>query len=327
LPPVFIAIFGLSSNYETMKGIKSIFNPAAYSGYVFAFLSVVFLLAFSSCDKVPVGGGGNGGGAGNLPERIILDTAYGSDTKQKLDIYLPAGRNNTTKLIVMIHGGAWQAGDKSEFNSYKNLFRAKWPAVAIANINYRLASNTANIHHTEIMNDISSAVNFMAGNKTGFAISDTMAMVGESAGAHLALLYTYAHNNNNFVKAVSDIYGPAQINDWSWYNSFNIFLGQSISAILTQYTGSAWTTPTTPLYESVSPIVRATSLSKPTIIFHGTIDVIVPLYQSQALNSKLTTLAVPHEYHEYFLDGHGFNSTNQNDCANKTVAFFQQHLR
>jgi acetyl esterase/lipase len=314
-----------------MNFSKLVINRIGKTHYFVSVLLLIFTIIASSCVKETAGGGGGTGGGGTgeggtspLPERIILDTAYGADAKQKMDIYLPAGRNNTTKLIVMIHGGAWQAGDKNDYNYMKNLLKAKWPGAAFVNINYRLASNTANIHHAEIMSDISSAVNFMANNKTNFAISDTMAMIGESAGAHLALLYTYAFNTNNYVKAVSDMYGPAQINDWSWYNSFNIFLGQSISAILTQYTGSAWDAP---LYESVSPIFRATAQSKPTIIFHGTIDVIVPLYQSQWLNGKLTTLGVAHQYTEYPLDGHGFNATNQNDCATKTVAFFQQHLR
>jgi len=312
-----------------MTGIKSIFNPAVHTGHVLVFLCIVFVLPFSVCDKAPVGGGGNGGGTSNLPERIILDTSYGTDVKQKMDIYLPPGRNNTTRLIVMIHGGGWLGGDKNEFNYFKNLLRAKWPGAAIANVNYRLSSNTANIHHTEIMNDISSAVNFMINNKTNFAISDTLAMVGESAGAHLALLYTYAHNANNYVKAVSDIYGSAQINDWSWYNSFNIFVGQSVSEVLIRYTGAPLnsTAPSQALYNSVSPYYQVNAQSRPTIIFHGTIDVVVPLYQSQWLNGKLNTLGVPHEYYEYPLDGHGFNSTNQNDCATKTVAFFQQHLK
>ncbi|CAN5782874.1 hypothetical protein BH11BAC3_BH11BAC3_43950 [soil metagenome] len=312
---------------KTLKFIKPAVTRTNNTHY---FVAVFLLFFISSCSKETPGSGGAGtsdGGTGTLSERIILDTSYGTDAKQKMDIYLPAGRNNTAKLIVMIHGGAWQAGDKKDFNYMKNLLRLKWPGAAIANINYRLASNAANIHHTEIMNDISSAVSFMANNKTTFAISDTMAMIGESAGAHLALLYTYAFNTKNYVKVVSDMYGPAQINDWSWYNSFNIFLGQSISAVLTQYTGSPWTTATASLYESVSPIVRVTAQSKPTIIFHGTIDVIVPLYQSQWLNGKLTTLAVPHDYHEYLLDGHGFNPTNQNDCATKSVAFFQQYLK
>jgi acetyl esterase/lipase len=319
---------------KNMNFIKRVISRANNTHYFISTFLLIFIVFISSCTKDTPGGGGTGGGetgggggTGSLRERIILDTSYGTDAKQKMDIYLPAGRNNTSKLIVMIHGGAWQAGDKNDFNYMKNLLRAKWPGAAIANINYRLASNTTNIHHTEIMNDISSAVNFMANNKTSFSISDTMAMIGESAGAHLALLYTYAFNTNNYVKAVSDMYGPAQINDWEWYNSYNIFLGQSISAVLTQYTGSPWTASTATLYESVSPMARVNAQSKPTIIFHGTVDLIVPIYQSQWLNGKLTTLAVPHEYYEYFLDGHGFNPTNQYDCATKTVLFFQQYLR
>ncbi|HQW85484.1 MAG TPA: alpha/beta hydrolase, partial [Ferruginibacter sp.] len=177
-----------------MNLIKPVISPSNNASYFVLAVIFIFLFFLVSCTKETPGGGGSGGGGGNLPERIILDTSYGTDAKQKMDIYLPSGRNSSTKLIVMIHGGAWQAGDKNDFNYMKNLLSTKWPDVAIANINYRLASNTANIHHTEIMSDISAAVNFMAVNKTSFVISDTMAMIGESAGAHLALLYTYAFN-------------------------------------------------------------------------------------------------------------------------------------
>ncbi|MBK8609513.1 MAG: prolyl oligopeptidase family serine peptidase [Chitinophagaceae bacterium] len=303
------------------------------SGLPKTFLITLFaigLFTFNSCDKIPAGGGGTGGSGGgvpsNLPQRVILDTAYGNDAKQKMDIYLPAGRNSTTKVIIMIHGGAWQAGDKSEVTFFKTMFWQRWPEAAVVNINYRLASNTNNIHHAEIMADIKNAVNFITNNKTTFAISDTLALWGNSAGAHLALLYTYAENTNNHVKAVADLYGPAKINDWSWYNSFNIFLGQSIKNVLTTYNGSTWENDSTYYYLN-SPWERVNANSKPTIIFHGTIDVIVPLYQSQWLHGKLNSLNVPNEYYEYFLDGHGFNQTNNTDCVNKTVAFFQKHLK
>ncbi len=47
------------------------------------------------------------------------NVAYGSDPLQKMDYYLPAGRSSsTTKVLVLIHGGAWAAGDKSEFTAY-----------------------------------------------------------------------------------------------------------------------------------------------------------------------------------------------------------------
>lgn len=294
-----------------------------YTIFTIALASIVGL---NSCTKDPAGGGGGGtGGGGGMPptERIILDTSYGANPSQKMDIYLPAGRTNATKVIVLIHGGAWEAGDKSDMNSYVNILRQKWPDAAVANINYRLASNTNNIHYAEIMNDITASVNMMVSNKTNFIVSDSLLMIGASAGAHLALLYTYAHNTNNYVRAVADFFGPAKLSDWSWYNTYNIFLGKSISEILTTYNGAPWNTT---LYDSNSPTEVATALSRPTIIFHGTLDVIVPLYQSQWLKGKLNTLGVPYEYYEYF-DGHGFNAVNTDDALNKTVAFFKAHIK
>ncbi len=314
--------------YNNSKNKKKIISLP----FLYYFLVAGIVLFLSSCvpDILPPGGGGSGGGGGSsspLPARTILDTAYGTDAKQKMDIYLPAGRNSHTKVVFMIHGGAWAGGDKNEFTYYKNLIQAKWPNAAYVNINYRLASNASNIHHTEMMNDITAAVNFIVNNKNAFSVADTLAMVGESAGGQLAMLYTYAFNSSNKVKCVASIYGPSQISDWSWYNTYNIFLGNSISNILTQYAGTPWTTATTSLYESLSPINRVTAQSKPTILFHGNIDVVVPVYQSQWMKNKLNSLGVPNEYYEYNLDGHGFNATNAYDCANKIALFFEKYAK
>lgn len=308
---------------------KGIFCKRLNTFFLFSYFSsslcvvLIFSTIFSSCSK-DTAGGGTGGGGGSFPlvERIILDTAFGTDPKQKMDIYLPAGRTAATKVIVLIHGGGWESGDKVELNYYKNLLRLKWPEAAIANINYRLTANPA-IHYTEIMSDITSAVNLMVNNKVNFMVSDTLTMVGASAGGHLAMLYTYKYNSNNYVKAVADYFGPAKLSDWSWYNSYNIFLGKYIKDILIPFNNAAWNIS---LYDSNSPYAVATATSKPTIIFHGTIDVIVPLYQSQWMRGQLNTLGVPNEYYEY-VDGHGFNNTNTDDAMNKTVAFFKAHLR
>ncbi|HYH14654.1 MAG TPA: hypothetical protein VD794_05530, partial [Flavisolibacter sp.] len=77
-------------------------------------ITLLFLMSlFTSCDK----------SSGNSSKNAIvqatsetkLNVAYGTDSAQRMDIYLPAGRNNTTKVLVLIHGGGWASGDKSEF--------------------------------------------------------------------------------------------------------------------------------------------------------------------------------------------------------------------
>ncbi|QHW01104.1 alpha/beta hydrolase [Spirosoma endbachense] len=291
--------------------------------YFVPFGVLVLLSLFSACKPVTTTTPATPA-TSTLPERIMLNTAYGTHVSQKMDLYLPANRTAATKLVVMIHGGAWFGGDKTEMNSLVAAFRAKWPDCAVANINYRLANNN-NAHSEEIMSDIKAAVNFIATNKVSFQISDTMGIIGASAGAQLALLYTYTQNNNDYVQCVADLYAPCVIDDWDWYNSFNAFLGLKIKDVLTQYNGFSWE-KNVAIYHANSPYTQLNTEDKPTIVFHGTLDVVVPIYQSQWLHAKLIAKKVPNDYYEY-LDGHGFSETNNKDCMAKTVAFFQRHMK
>lgn len=303
--------------YKAKSKIK-LFSLLFVSTFFFAIFISIFLI---SCTKDPVNP--IDGDTSNLPERNIKDTAYGTDPKQKMDVFLPAGRTSATKVVLFMHGGGWESGSKSdsEYLQVFNLIKLKWPQAAVVSINYRLTSNPT-IHYSEIMSDVSSAVNFMVNNKNSFVTSDEFAMMGASAGAHLALLYTYKHNTNNHVKCVADFFGPTKLSDWDWYSSYNFWLGRAVKDILIQYNGVPWEVA---LYESNSPLSVATAQSKPTIIFHGTLDAIVPIYQSQWLKGRLTTLGVVNEYYEYF-DGHGFNYTNSADAMDKSIAFFKKHL-
>lgn len=262
-------------------------------------------------------------GTSNLPDTTMKNVSYGSHARQVYDVYLPAKRDINTPCIVMIHGGAWKAGQKEDMNNFVNLIQKSWKNVAIVNINYRLASNTDSIHHEEIITDIDAAIAHVLNQKTAYNISSKMGIVGASAGGQLAMIYAYKYNHHNNIQCVGNIFGPSIINDWSWYNSNNIWLGGKVGDILTEYVGQPWDTTA---YKSVSPYWNITSNSQPTIIFHGNLDPIVPVYQSQWLNGKLTTLNVPHQYHEY-VAFHGFDTNQSVDVVNKMVAFFKVHIK
>ena len=257
----------------------------------------------------------------SLPERIIKDTAYGANPKQTMDIYLPAGRNSSTKVIVMVHGGAWVSGDKSDLNNFVTLFRVKWPTAAIVNLNYRFANGTTILYH-EIMSDLKQAINTLITNKSSFQISDKLALFGNSAGGHLVLMYAYTNNKNENIKAVADLYGPSQLNDWSWLNE-GIF-GGTLSDWVKQLTGQAWNED---LYKSLSPISYVTASSVPTAIFHATGDILVPVRQSQKLKEKLSLFKVPVFYKEYALGTHTFIDIDNDDCATNCVNFFKTYMK
>lgn len=288
--------------------------------YISILISCTFLCFFISCTKTdipiivdePVT-------PSELAERVIKDTAYGADPKQKMDIYLPAGRTNKTKLIVLVHGGAWIGGDKGELNSYVSRFKAKWPEAAIANINYRFA-NGSTILCKDILADMKLAINMMTLNKDYFSISDNVALFGNSAGGHLVLMYAYTTNTEGYVKCVADLYGPTQLNDWGWYN----VIWPPIASWLQQVSGKPWNES---LYKSLSPLQFVNEKVVPTAIFHSTYDIVVPVRHSQILHQQLDAKNVPNIYKEYGWGLHDFSDADNNDCASRTVNFFKQHLQ
>src|SRR5690606_29947054 len=120
-------------------------------------------------------------------EQNLNNISYGSDAYQKMDIYLPANRNATsTNVIILIHGGAWIEGNKNDFAGYITTLKQRLPGYAIFNINYRLALN--NQHHFPAQEmDVKKAIEFIA-DKTGeYQVSKNFALLGASAGGHLAL--------------------------------------------------------------------------------------------------------------------------------------------
>ena len=283
------------------------------------FLVIALAVGFSSCKKPNLNPNNNGNGTNDT---IIADVSYGSDSKQVYDLYLPENRDSTTPVVLMIHGGAWYGGQKEEMNSVINKLKNKWPNAAIVNMNYRLASNLNNIHHDEMMDDIKSVIGDVINRKDEYQISENMAIMGGSAGGQLSMIYAYNYNDYNNIKCVGNFFGPSIISDWSWYNSNNIWLGGNVGEILAEYVGQTWDTG---VYDSVSPYWMVNANSQPTIIFHGTLDPIVPLYQSQWMRDRLNTLNVTNEYYEY-VAFHGLDDNQMNDALNKLVPFFKTYL-
>ncbi|HEX2629151.1 MAG TPA: alpha/beta hydrolase, partial [Chitinophagaceae bacterium] len=146
-------------------------------------------------------------------EKTMKNVAYGSDPLQKMDIYLPGGRTAaSTKVIVMIHGGAWATGDKADFDEYVDSLKKRLPGYAIFNINYRLSSGVSNTFPAQ-ENDVKAAVDFIYGKRSEYFISDKFVLLGASAGGHLALLQGYKYSSPVKPKAIIDFFGPTDMTD------------------------------------------------------------------------------------------------------------------
>jgi acetyl esterase/lipase len=256
--------------------------------------------------------------------KVILNVPYGNDTAQTMDIYLPANRDSTTKALLLIHGGAWQSGDKNDFNQYVDTFQKRLPDYAIFNLNYRLAnpsSQNTNSFPTQEQ-DINSATQFILNNENNYLISNKWCILGASSGAHLAMLQAFKNNQTIKPKVVIDFFGPTDMTDLYSFYSSNSLIQYGLSLLLNG-------TPTTNaiLYSSSSPINFLVSSSPPTLILHGGLDDVVPYRESVSLHNKLTILGVPNKYVFYQNQGHGqFTGADDIDSHNQIVSFIKSYM-
>lgn len=99
-----------------------------------------------------------------------------------LDVYLPAPAG-PHPVIIYIHGGAWQNGDKIPVSNVDAFKRA---GIAIVSINYRLSPAVKHPAHVE---DVAAAIAFIRDNAGKYEIDPgKIFLMGHSAGAHLAAL-------------------------------------------------------------------------------------------------------------------------------------------
>lgn len=250
-----------------------------------------------------------------------IDVAYGADSKQKMDVYLPANRDTTTtKVIIMIHGGAWSTGDKSEFNMYVDTLKKRLPAYAIFNVNYRLASQTSNYFPTQEQ-DIKAAFDFIVSKAIDYKISKKIVLLGASAGGHLALLQGYKNSNTVKPKAIVDFFGPTDMADM-YNNPLNPLYVPMIQTLFNNSTPA--TNPT--LYEQSSPISFVTPASPPTIILQGGLDPLVAVSQSTSLDARLQAKGVVHQYLFYPLEAHGWEGPNLTHSFDNIQAFLAANV-
>jgi acetyl esterase/lipase len=277
----------------------------------------VFCLAFViSCQKE------NNGGNNSTPatEQTILNVAYGTNAEQKMDVYLPAGRTTTsTKVMILIQGGAWSTGDKTDFAAYVDTLKKRQPDYAIFNINYRLATTSGNFFPTQ-ENDVKAAYDFVVSKSNEYKVSQKIVLLGASAGGHLALLQAYKQLAPVKAKAVIDFFGPTDMVEMH-NNPVNPLL---VPVIQTLLGGTPAINPT--LYQQSSPINFVAVESPPTIILHGGVDPLVAVSQSTSLDAKLFTKGVVHQYVFYPTEGHGWTGATLTHSFNAIQAFLAANV-
>lgn len=248
--------------------------------------------------------------------------------RNKLDLYLPKNTpgSKPLPLIVWVHGGAWQGGNKNRCPALRFLKKG----YAVASINYRLSQHA--IFPAQI-EDCKAAIRCLRANAEKYNLdAKHIGVWGSSAGGHLvALLGTTGDvkkidkgPNLKFpsnVQAVCDFFGPT---DFTQIGKFPSNLAHDApDSPEAKLLGG-------PIHENkkacqnANPITYITKDDPPFLIVHGDKDMIVPHNQSQLLYDALKQTKVKVKFHTVKEGGHGFRDPEVDKMVNE---FFKKHLK
>lgn len=269
---------------------------------------------------------------------IDLTYAGNSNPRQMLDIHVPNNQTAPTPLIVWIHGGGWQNGNKT---LGQNSFQLRYArnGYAVASLNYRLSSEAifpAQAHDTK------AAIRWLRANAATYNIDPTRIGVwGSSAGGHLAALLGTSNDvvdlegslgvttQPSRVQAVVDWYGPT---DFLLMDTQGQAQGcgpgghnQASSPESLLVGCQIQTCPAA--VQRANPLTYYSRDDPPFFIQHGSVDCAVPNAQSGILNTLMNANSHDVVFQTLVGAGHGGPQFSAEDNLLLVDAFWIAKLR
>lgn len=181
--------------------------------------------------------------------------------------------------IVQIYGGAWQRGTPDDYAEFARYFAAR--GYVVFAIDYRHAPQ---FRFPEQMADVRTALAWVRRNAAKYGADTTrMALLGRSAGAHLALLAAYDATEPP-VRAVVGFYAPVDLVDAYRHPPSPDPL--EIRDVETKFIGAGLESAMA-MYEKASPINAVRPGLPPTLLLNGARDHIVEARYGAMLDAKL----------------------------------------
>jgi len=259
--------------------------------------------------------------------------------QEKADLYLPisflSDANETYPVVLEIHGGGWVEGEKDWYLATSLAKELSKAGYAVLSIDYKLMKNAdpengtkKQIAWPENLYDCKSAVRFLRKYSEQLHIKpSSIAVMGESAGGHLALLtgYTAGHEGlnrgglyteqSNSVAAVVNVYGITDVYRWG----------------AESFIDEKTVNPAKELYWA-SPLSHVSNKTPPTLTIHGDADELIPLDQGSRLHELLDEYSVENEWviikggrHAFPIIPHETNG--QTDSVQTLLDFLGKHLK
>lgn len=259
---------------------------------------------------------------------ITEGVVFGTTGRRELraDIFRPPDRADGSLHpgVVFVHGGSWRTGDRTQLRGYGVLVgREGFVGMCIE---YRLIPEGT---YPDNLHDVKAAIRWMRANAAELGVDpERIAVEGNSAGAHLALLAAGTSHRSELegdggnpgvssaVRCVVGIYPP------TLFTAGGSQRGAVPLMALVDGGGSD------DLAREASPLTYVRPGFPPTMLIHGTHDDVVPAAASLVMYEALIEAGVPAELHMVADQPHGFDATGElgRQAADNMVHFFTRYL-
>lgn len=254
-----------------------------------------------------------------IEEGVVFGRGGGRDLR--CDVYRPPQPRADGKAVLLVHGGAWFQGDRSQLRGYGVLLgRLGYTCVSTE---YRLTGEArwpAQIH------DVKACLRFMRSQSGALGIDpDKISISGNSAGGHLSLL-------------IAATPGAPEFEGEGGHPGVETHVEACIAFYAPTVLGTEWTlSGTPPLFEdgaseevarAASPLTYATRPDlPPTLLLHGDKDELVPVRGSIGLYRALRKAGARAELHVFSDAPHGFDAGRAlgRECAALMHLFLERH--
>jgi len=298
-------------------------------------LTLIFALFATACLVQPVAAQTDAGAPGAAPDASaasdgvawLPDLVYGKggDADLLLNLAQPEADGAVHPGIVIIHGGAWRAGNRRMHDELAREL-AKRGYVA-ATVSYRFCPQYTFPAQVE---DVKCAVRFLRAHADEYHLDpQRIGAIGFSAGAHLSMMLGTLDadaglegeggwaDQSSKVQAVVSFFGPTDF--------VSAFPEESSRLVSDFLGGTQQEQPAA--YQLASPISHVNRGDAPMMLFQGTLDNLVRWTQATRMAEALTQAGVSGRVELLIGKGHGWMGPELIRTLEGAVGFFDEHLK
>lgn len=213
---------------------------------------------------------------------IIRDVVYkkASDEELRLDIYRAENYlDKKSPVVVYVHGGYWNAGDKSQdiMLFMQGIEKLRKNGHTVISIDYRLTS--ASVKFPAHVEDVKDSIRWIRKNSNKYNFDgNNIGIMGASAGGNLALLSGLSGDREFLGDETLKNYSSKVNYIISWFGPTDFRNGED--KMVSDFLGvSRKANPE--IYKKASPINYINRDTPPVLLIHGDRDEVVPYSQSK----------------------------------------------